>query len=67
MVSQRPYGLLDEADVSTLIVKIGDLGGGMASFLRCKSCNAKTLNSCPQWGQFFCSRHSQGLEGARAR
>lgn len=28
MVSQRPRGQLDDADFSTLLVKIGDLGGG---------------------------------------
>ena len=29
MVSQRPRGHLDEADFSTLVVRIGDLGGSM--------------------------------------
>lgn len=28
LASQRPRGMLDDADYSTLIVKIGDLGGG---------------------------------------
>ncbi|CAG8019640.1 unnamed protein product [Penicillium nalgiovense] len=29
MVSQRPRGLLDNADISTLVVKIGDLGAAV--------------------------------------
>ncbi|OQE10318.1 hypothetical protein PENVUL_c004G04967 [Penicillium vulpinum] len=29
MVSQRLYGLLDDADISTLLVKICDLGGAV--------------------------------------
>ncbi|CAG8285764.1 unnamed protein product [Penicillium nalgiovense] len=29
MVSQRPRGLLDDADISTLVVKIGDLGSAV--------------------------------------
>ncbi|KAJ5576861.1 hypothetical protein N7535_003787, partial [Penicillium sp. DV-2018c] len=28
MTSQRPHGMLDDADFSSLVVKIGDLGGG---------------------------------------
>ncbi|KAJ5836243.1 hypothetical protein N7447_002269, partial [Penicillium robsamsonii] len=32
MVSQRPYGVLDDADASSLMVKIGDFGGGCLLF-----------------------------------
>lgn len=32
MTSQRPRGMLDNADFSTLIVKLGDMGGGLTPF-----------------------------------
>lgn len=32
MSSQRPRGMLDDAAFSTLIVKIGDMGGGLNPF-----------------------------------
>ena len=39
MVSQRRRGYLDGADFSKLIVKIGDLGGGMTHPLPCQRKN----------------------------
>lgn len=32
MSSQRPRGMLDNAAFSTLLVKIGDMGGGLNPF-----------------------------------
>lgn len=32
LTSQRPRGMLDDVDYSTLIVKIGDIGGGAMPF-----------------------------------
>ena len=45
MVSQRPRGLLDDVDISTLIVKIGDLGAGKEFLVGCTNRNTKPLNS----------------------
>jgi hypothetical protein len=63
MVSQRPRGLLDDVNISSLVVKIGDLGAGKEFHARRKSSKAETLNSRPQWRQFFCSSHALGPEG----
>lgn len=47
MVFQSPRGLLDDADLPALILKIYDLGGGTGFIFRHKTPKAKTLNGRP--------------------
>lgn len=48
MASQRPRGQLDNADFSTLLVKVGDLGGGMMHPLSCWCKNLTYHTSCEE-------------------
>lgn len=50
MVSQRRRGYLDDADISSLVVKIGDLGGGMMYFCHVSVLISLTYcTSCVEW------------------
>jgi serine/threonine-protein kinase SRPK3 len=50
MTSQRPRGMLDDASFSSLIVKIGDLGGGkvIVYYSRLSLLTTSTRNSHPK-------------------
>ena len=62
LVFQHPHGLLDDADISTLITNVGDLGGVIA-FREPKMPCAKVLKSCPQRRQFLSENcHFESLD-----
>lgn len=62
LVSQRRRGYLDDADFSTLMVKIGDLGGGMMHHPPCQRKNlTNILTSCVEWSMQSVASNTDSL------
>ena len=63
MSSQRPRGMLDNAAFSTLIVKIGDLGGGLNPFGGARMRIVDFCHSYVEHTRGFSSCYANGVEG----
>lgn len=62
MSSQRPRGMLDNAIVSTLTVKIGDMGGGQTPLGGARIWIIDRYNSYVEWQVRFSSSYANCVE-----